>query len=257
MWDHRKGIMMALSFQHKKYKGKINVGLMKVSIVLPTLNEEEGIGDTIDSLRKKEFERRGWEMEILVVDGNSTDRTRDIAREKGAKVIIEPRKGYGRAYKTGLKEAEGEIIVTGDADGTYPFDEAHEYIDILLNENLDFINTNRFAGLTHRSMSFKHFFGNLILSLTLRLLYGIKIKDSQSGMWVIRKSALSKIKPLEEFHDGMPFSEEIKIEMFRNKKIRAKEIPSRLYERKGMAKIQTWGDGWENLKFLIKYRLSG
>jgi len=230
---------------------------MKVSIVLPTLNEEEGIGNTIDAIRRKEFEKRGWEMEIVVVDGNSTDKTREIAEEKGARVIIEPRKGYGRAYKTGFKEADGEVIVTGDADGTYPFDEVHEYIDVLINENLDFINTNRFAGLTHRSMSFKHFFGNLILSFTLRLLYGIKIKDSQSGMWVIRKSALEKIKPLEEFHDGMPFSEEIKIEMFRNKNVKAREIPSRLYERKGVPKLQSWRDGWRNLKFLIKYRLSG
>ncbi len=229
--------------------------MMKVSIVLPTLNEEDGIGITIDSIKKDEFERRGWDLEILVVDGNSTDRTREIAKEKGAKVIIEPRKGYGRAYKTGLKEASGDVIVTGDADGTYPFHKAHEYVELLLKENLDFITTNRFAELEKEAMSFKHFFGNFILSLTLCLLYGIRIKDSQSGMWIIKKDALEKIKPLEEFHDGMPFSEEIKIEMFRSKKVKAKEIPSCLYQRKGEAKIQTWGDGWQNLKYLFKKRL--
>ncbi|HHF55654.1 MAG TPA: glycosyltransferase family 2 protein [Thermoplasmatales archaeon] len=227
---------------------------MKVSILLPTLNEEEGIGVTIDSIKKEEFEKRGWELEIVIVDGNSTDRTREIAKEKGAKIIIEPRKGYGRAYKTGLAKVDGDIIVTGDADGTYPFDKAHEYVDLLLKENLDFITTNRFAELKHGAMSFKHFVGNFILSFTLRLLYGIKLKDSQSGMWIIRREALKKIKPLEEFHDGMPFSEEIKIEMF--KKAKAKEIPSCLYRRKGVAKIQSWGDGWRNLKFLIKYRFS-
>lgn len=230
---------------------------MKVCIVLPTLNEEEGIGVTIDSIKKEEFEKRGWELEILVVDGNSTDRTVEIAKQKGAKVIVEPRKGYGRAYKTGLKEADGDIIVTGDADGTYPFDKVHEYIDLMLKENLDFITTNRFAGLAKEAMSFKHFIGNLILSLTLRLLYGINLKDSQSGMWIIRKEALKKIKPLEEFHDGMPFSEEIKIEMFKNREIKAKEIPSCLYKRKGVAKLQSWRDGWNNLKYLIKYRFRG
>ncbi|MCD6448153.1 MAG: glycosyltransferase family 2 protein [Thermoplasmata archaeon] len=227
---------------------------MKVSILLPTLNEEEGIGVTIDSIKKEEFEKRGWELEIVIVDGNSTDRTREIAKEKGAKIIIEPRKGYGRAYKTGLAKVDGDVIVTGDADGTYPFDKAHEYVDLLLKENLDFITTNRFAELKHGAMSFKHFVGNFILSFTLRLLYGIKLKDSQSGMWIIRREALKKIKPLEEFHDGMPFSEEIKIEMF--KKVKAKEIPSCLYRRKGVAKIQSWEDGWRNLKFLIKYRFS-
>jgi len=230
---------------------------VKITFVIPTLNEEEGIGITIDSINADELKKRGWEYEILIIDGNSEDRTREIAEQKGARVIIEPRKGYGRAYKTGLAMAGGDIIVTGDADGTYPFDRVHEYIELLLEENLDFITTNRFAELKHGAMSFKHFIGNFILSFTLRLLYGIKIKDSQSGMWIMRRDALKKIKPLEAFDDGMPFSEEIKIEMFRNKKIKAKEIPSSscLYKRKGVAKIQSWKDGWRNLKFLILYRV--
>jgi len=227
---------------------------MKVSIVIPTLNEEEGIGITLDSIKREEFAKRGIDLEIIIVDGNSRDKTREIAKQRDAKVIIEPRKGYGRAYKTGLKEADGDIIITGDADGTYPFHVAHEYVDMLLEQNLDFITTNRFSGLDKRAMTFKHFFGNFILSFTLRLLYGIKIKDSQSGMWIFRKDALKKLKPLEEFNDGMPFSEELKIEMFSNKKIKAKEVPSFLFERKGEAKIESFADGWKNLKFLIKKR---
>lgn len=227
---------------------------MKISIVIPTLNEEEGIGITIDSIKKEEFEKRNWEYEVVIIDGNSTDKTREIAESKGAKIIIEPRKGYGRAYKTGLSKVDGDIIVTGDADGTYPFDRIHEYIDILLKENLDFITTNRFSGLSPRAMTFKHRIGNFILSFTLRLLYGVKIRDSQSGMWIMKRDALKKLKPLEEFDDGMPFSEEIKIDMFRNKEIKAREIPSMLYERKGEAKIQSWKDGWRNFKFLISYR---
>jgi hypothetical protein len=230
---------------------------MKVSVVLPTINEEAGVGDTIDAIPHDEFEKRGWELEILVVDGDSQDKTRDIAQRRGAQVMIEPRKGYGRAYKTGLQEAAGDIIVTGDADGTYPFDRVHEYIDVLLAEDLDFVTTDRFADLGERSMSAKHYLGNFILSAALRLLFSVRVRDSQSGMWVIRKAALDCIKPLERFNDGMPFSEEIKIEMFRNRRIRAREIPSCLHERKGVAKIQSWGDGWKNLKFLVKHRFSG
>ncbi|MEM1514122.1 MAG: glycosyltransferase family 2 protein [Candidatus Thermoplasmatota archaeon] len=228
---------------------------MKVSFVIPALNEEKGIGRTIDKINKQEFRKRGMDVEIIVVDGCSTDATREIAKEKGAIVIIEPRKGYGRAYKTGFMKATGEIIVTGDADATYPFEIAHEYVDLLLKEDLDFITTNRFAGLEKGAMSFKHFFGNLILSLTLRLLYGLKIKDSQSGMWIIRKNAINKIKNIEELSNGMAFSEEIKIEMF--KKGRAKEIDSYLYEREGEAKIQSWKDGWNNFIYLFKKRIGG
>jgi len=166
---------------------------MKISIILPTLNEEKGIGKTIDSIDKDYFKKKGWEIEIIVVDGNSKDKTREIAEKKGAKIIIEPRKGYGRAYKTGLAKAEGDIIVTGDADATYPFDKIHEYIQYLIDHNLDFITTDRFANLKKGSMSLKHKFGNWILSTTLRILFRIKIKDSQSGMWIFKREALKKI----------------------------------------------------------------
>lgn len=104
-------------------------------------------------------------------------------------------------------------------------------------------------------MSIKHFFGNTILNLTLRLLFFVKIRDSQSGMWIFKKSALDKIQPLEKFDDGMPFSEELKIEMFTNKNIRAKEIPSALYTREGEVKIQSFSDGWRNFKFLFLKRV--
>lgn len=228
---------------------------MRVSIVIPALNEEEGIGKTIDMIKRDHFERRGWDLEILVIDGNSTDKTREVAKEKGAKVIVEPRKGYGRAYKTGLKEAKGDIIVTGDADATYPFDKIQDYIDYLLNRDLDFITTNRFANLEKGAMSVKHRFGNLILSLTLCILFQIWLKDSQSGMWIFRREALDEIQSLEDFDDGMPFSEEIKIEMFKSKRIKAEEIPSTLYTREGKAKLQSFRDGWKNLKFLFKKRL--
>ena len=227
---------------------------MKISIVIPTLNEEKGIGKTLDSIKKDVFKKNKWDLEIIIVDGNSTDKTREIAEKKGAKIIIEPRKGYGRAYKTGLKHATGDIIVTGDADATYPFDKIHEYIQMLIDQDLDFITTNRFAKQEKGAMSVKHRFGNLILSTALRILFFIKIKDSQSGMWIFRRKALKHIQSLEKFDDGMPFSEEIKIEMFKNKKLKCKEIPSVLYTREGKAKLQSFKDGWKNLKFLLKKR---
>ncbi len=226
-----------------------------VSFVIPTLNEEAGIGPTIDSINREAFSQRDLDVEILIVDGDSTDRTRDIAEEKGARVIVEPRKGYGRAYKTGMPDATGDIIITGDADGTYPFHLTHQYVDILLDDDLDFITTNRFASLGRQSMSAKHFLGNFVLSTSLRLLYWVDVKDSQSGMWIFRKQALDRLpKNLDAFNDGMPFSEEIKIEMFRCPDVEAREIPSELYARKGEAKIESFTDGWKNLTFLFTNR---
>lgn len=220
------------------------------------MNEERGIGKTIDSVNTTYFKEHDWDLEIIIVDGNSKDSTREIATSKGAEVILEDRKGYGRAYKTGLAAATGDVIVTGDADATYPFNQIHEYIQMLLHQNLDFITTDRFADLKHKSMSLKHRFGNMTLAWTLRILFLVNIRDSQSGMWIFKRSALSKIQPLEEFNNGMPFSEEIKIEMFTNKHIKAKEIPSTLFAREGQVKLESFKDGIKNFRFLFKKRVA-
>lgn len=229
---------------------------LKVSIVIPAINEERGIGKTIDAVSKDYFNSHHWDLEIIIVDGDSKDKTRDVASSKGAIVLLEKRKGYGRAYKTGLAHATGDVIVTGDADATYPFHLIHEYIQKLLDKHLDFLTTDRFAALKHGSMSLKHRFGNLTLAWTLRILFFVNIRDSQSGMWIFKRDALTKIQPLESFNDGMPFSEEIKIEMFTNKRIKAKEIPSTLSAREGQVKLESFKDGIKNLKFLFKKRVT-
>jgi dolichol-phosphate hexosyltransferase len=229
---------------------------LKISIVIPAINEERGIGKTIDAVQKNYFHSHQWDLEILIIDGNSKDKTREIATKKGARVILEKRKGYGRAYKTGLAQATGDIIVTGDADATYPFDTIHTYIQHLIDGNLDFLTTDRFAALKHGSMSLKHRFGNMTLAWTLRVLYLVNIRDSQSGMWIFKRDALKKIQPLEKFNDGMPFSEEIKIEMFTTRGITSKEIPSTLYAREGQVKLESFKDGIKNLRFLFKKRVA-
>lgn len=220
---------------------------MKVSVVIPTLNEEESIGEVIDSIPKKFAD-----VEILIVDGDSKDRTVEIAKSKGAKVITEPRRGYGRAYKTGFEKAEGDIIVTLDGDTTYPAEDIPRLVEMLEKEKLDFISCDRLTTLENGVMSRKHRFGNWLLSFTTNLLFGMRIKDSQTGMWVFRKEVLKKLKLTS---DGMPFSEEIKIEANR-KGLRFKEVPVKYRLRKGEVKLSTWGDGWRNLKFLFKKRLS-
>ncbi|MEA2055396.1 MAG: glycosyltransferase family 2 protein, partial [Candidatus Thermoplasmatota archaeon] len=131
----------------------------------------------------------------------------------------------------------------------------HLYVEQLIKENIDFITTDRFAELKHGSMSVKHAFGNFLLAKTMQILFLMNVKDSQSGMWIFKKEALDKIQPLKDFNDGMPFSEEIKIEMFKNKSIKAKEIPSCLYSREGEKKLESFSDGWKNLKFLFVKRV--
>ncbi len=212
------------------------------------MNEESSIGQVLDQL-KETMQKTQYEHEVLVVDTNSKDRTREIAREKGATVVEEPRRGYGRAYKTGFERASGEIIATLDADCTYPAEDIPTLSDRLFAEDLDFITTNRMARMEEGAMSGMHRFGNWVLNVTAKVLFSVSFKDSQSGMWVFRREAFAKLN-VED--DGMPFSEEIKIEAFR--KLRTIEVPITYRCRVGEVKLSSWKDGWKNFKFLWKKR---
>jgi glycosyltransferase involved in cell wall biosynthesis len=217
-----------------------------VSVVIPTMNEEESVGLVIGEVKEAFGDAP---VEIIVVDTNSVDRTREIATSLGAIVIDEPRRGYGRAYKTGFDSAKGEIISTLDADMTYPAAIIPKLADELIEGDLDFITTNRFAQMEKGAMSAKHRLGNWVLSTTTRLLFRVRVKDSQSGMWVFRRSVLPIIE-LES--DGMALSEEIKIEAFR--KARAVEVPISYRVRVGEVKLSSWKDGLGNLRFLFRKR---
>jgi len=215
-----------------------------VTVIIPTINEEAGIGLVIDSIPKTP----GLRMEVLVIDTDSADRTKQIAREKGARVINESRRGYGRAYKTGFENALGGIIVTLDADCTYPAEEIPALVKLLRDEKLDFITGDRLAMMEKGAMSSKHRFGNWVLSTTMNLFFGTGLRDSQSGMWVFRREILPR---LELTSDGMPLSEEIKIEAVR-KGFRVKEVPIAYRPRKGEVKLRSWSDGTKNLRFLFR-----
>ena len=219
---------------------------MQLSVIIPTMNEEESIGQVIDSVHQA---LQGWDFEILVVDTSSRDRTREIAAEKGAVVIDEPRRGYGRAYKTGFERSKGDVIATLDADCTYPAEEIPALYRTLMDQDLDFITTNRFAQLEEGAMTAKHRLGNFALTFTSNLFFGVKIKDSQSGMWVFRRGILDRLVLSD---DGMPMSEEIKIEAFR--KVKSLEVPITYRRRVGEVKLSSWKDGWKNMKFLFKKR---
>jgi hypothetical protein len=100
-------------------------------------------------------------------------------------------------------------------------------------------------------MSAKHKLGNWMLSTTGRVLFMARIKDSQSGMWIFKKSILPRLKLTS---DGMPLSEEIKIEAFTKSDLKSREVPIEYRVRVGDVKLSSWKDGWRCLKFLFKKR---
>lgn len=229
----------------------INQKRKLVSVVIPALNEAEAIQGVIKAIPTERLAEEGYDTQILVVDNGSTDRTGELAKQAGADVVREERRGYGRAYKTGFKKAKGQIIVTADADLTYPVEIIPGLIKMLEEQNLDFITTNRFAKMQDKAMSTRNKIGNTILNLTTRALFFADIKDSQSGMWCFRKSVVQYIK-LESDH--MPFSQELKIKIVKSKRFKWIEVPIEYRTRVGEVKLNGWKDGFNNLLHLFKLR---
>ena len=220
------------------YKGQ------SITVIIPCLNEEQGIEKVLRAMPD-------FVDEVIVVDNNSTDRTSEVAQSLGAKVIREEVRGYGRSYKRGFACATGDVIVTLDGDHSYPVDALSYLLEAFLHLNVDFLNASRFPVRDRGAMSFKHHVGNLILSLAMSMLYFRWVRDSQSGMWVLRRSILKEMR-LES--DGMAFSEEIKIEALRNSRVRFGEIAILYSSRLGEKKLNPWRDGFQNLFFLVRKR---
>ncbi len=221
--------------------------MTEVSVIVPTMNEEASIGQVLDEVRAA---LAGRDSEILIVDTDSTDRTRDIAVAKGARVVSERRRGYGRAYKTGFAAARGTYIATLDADLTYPAERFPEFLAALDEGRADFVSGERISRLQQGAMTGMHRVGNEILNATSRILFGSRIRDSQSGMWAFRREILPR---LHLIHDGMAFSEELKLEVMQAG-FRFLEIPIDYRFRVGEKKIRSVSDATQNMVWLVRRR---
>jgi len=217
----------------------------RITVVIPCLNEEQGIQKVLQDLPP-------FVDEVIVVDNGSTDRTAAIASEMGAYVITELHRGYGRAYQSGFSRATGDIIVTLDGDHSYPVDALSYLLEAFMHCRVGFLSASRLPVLTDNAMSTKHKIGNWILSFVMSLLFFRWVHDSQSGMWVFRRDALDKMNLTS---DGMAFSEEIKIEAIKNRDIGFREIFISYSQRVGEKKLRPWRDGVHNLAFLFRKRI--
>jgi dolichol-phosphate hexosyltransferase len=239
---------------------------MRATLVVPTLNEAASIGHVIRSFRTaadaanaRLFPRDPLDWEILVVDGRSSDGTADLARAEGANVLLETRPGYGRAYRSGLAAATGDLIATADGDATYPVEEVPRLARQLLDEGLDFVSGDRLTRVSREAMTTEHRIGNWVLNQFVHIAYhtffrevpGQTLRDSQSGMWIFRRSILPSLRLTQ---DGMAFSEELKLEVVL-RGFRFLEVPIDYKERWGAPKLSSWRDGRRNLQFLFEKRL--
>ncbi|WP_312907627.1 glycosyltransferase family 2 protein [Natronosalvus caseinilyticus] len=220
----------------------------RLSVILPTLNEEAGVGECIDRIEAA-IDTLSVRTEIIVSD-SSTDRTPEIAREKGAIVVHPDESGYGYAYRYGFQYARGEYIAIGDADTTYDFEELPKLFELVSNGDADMVMGSRLKGeIRPGAMPALHqYVGNPLLTRFLNLFYDAGVSDAHSGFRVLSRDALDQ---LELTTNGMEFASEMIMEAgARGLEIR--EVPITYHERKGEETLESFRDGWRHVRFMLK-----
>ena len=221
-------------------------GAVKVSVVIPCLNEEASIQRCVSEARKA-LEGQGWDGEVIVADNGSDDRSAALAKQAGALVIHEPRRGYGSAYRAGFAAAQGEYIVMADADLTYDFCDIPRFVT-KLDEGADLVMGDRMSGIQPGAMPWLHrYVGNPLLTGILNLFFRTGVRDAHCGMRAIRRSALPA---LDLRTTGMEFASEMVIRAGKER-LAIEEIPISYHPREGESKLSSFRDGWRHLRFLL------
>jgi hypothetical protein len=229
--------------------GRIPDHDLDVSIVLPTLNEEQSVGLCVTEAYEALAEA-GLTGEVVVVDNGCTDRSADVARKAGARVVEEPVPGYGAAIRGGIRAARGRVVVMADADCTYPLDRVGELVHPVLDGDTDLCIGSRLSAATRHSMPFLHrFVGTPALTLLVRQGGGYaQLTDSQSGYRAFSRKAVGRLALRAT---GMEFASEM---LLRASQAgwSVREIPLGYRERVGESKLSTWRDGKRHLRLIIK-----
>jgi hypothetical protein len=220
---------------------------LDVSVVMPCLNEEGSVAHCVTQAFEG-IRRAGLSGEVIVCDNGSTDGSVSAAALAGARVIHESRRGYGRAYRTGLAAARGRWLVIGDADASYDFAELAHLIRPLA-DGYDFVLGSRRAGrILPGAMPWLHrYIGNPVLTWLLNRLFGLGSSDAHSGMRAFTQEAYHLMVPRS---DGMEFASELLIAAGRVR-LRSAEVPITYHPRTGESKLRSFRDGWRHLRFML------
>lgn len=217
-----------------------------ISVVLPCLNEAEAVSDSVRAARLG-IERSQLPGEVIVVDNGSIDDSARLASEAGARIVFEPRPGYGSALLRGFAEAQGGFIVMADADRTYDLAGLADLV-AELDDGYDLAIGNRLADVHPGAMPWLHRrVGTPTISWLLRRTWGVSIRDSQSGFRALTRAAIDR---LQLRSTGMEFASEMIIKSA-VQGLRVTEVPSSYGLRGGGSKLRTLRDGWRHLRLIL------
>ena len=217
-----------------------------VSVVIPALNEAKTIRKVIRDLKNSS----SYNTEIIVVDGHSNDGTEEIVKEENENFVTEKRTGYGRAIKTGIHHAKGDIVVIIDADDTYEACDIDKLVQPLLEDEADVCLASRLGGnMLPGAMPRMNLFGNRMITSMYNVLYDQNVSDTQTGFRAFTKEAISC---LELYSDGMGLATVFLTEAA-NKGLRITEFPSvyKPRDEESRTKMNRIRAGWEIFRILL------
>ncbi len=217
-----------------------------VSVVIPCLNEAENIEVCVTAALGA-LKDGAIDGEVLVVDNASEDDSAALAAAAGARVVSEPRRGYGSAYLAGFAAARGKYIVMADADLTYDFNEIPRFVSEL-NDGAELVMGDRMDNIQPGAMPWLHrYVGNPLLSGLLNFFFRTGVKDAHCGMRALRRDVLPR---LDLRTTGMEFASEMVIRASKEH-LRIAEFPIEYHPRGGESKLSSFRDGWRHLRFLL------
>jgi glycosyltransferase involved in cell wall biosynthesis len=221
-----------------------------ISVVLPCLNEEETLKSSVEKALEG-IRKTGCSGEVIVADNGSHDRSVEVAKKAGARVLHVKERGYGAALMAGFSAAKGNLFVMGDSDDTYDFREIpHLYNKYL--EGYEFVSGNRLKGnIDPEAMPFIHrYVGVPVLTLFLNLLFPTHIWDGHCGMRMMSAEVYKKLGLLST---GMEFASEMLIRASMQN-VRMTEVPISYGVRhnKSYSKLNTFRDGFRHLWLIVK-----
>ncbi len=211
---------------------------------MPCYNEERGLEEMLKN-------KPGFLDEVIVVDNASTDRTAEVAKKYQAKVVYENKQGYGFAYQAGLPKAKSDIIVTMDADCTYPLAEIEKMLKYMLQNNYDFVSGCRFPLKNAPSMPVSSRIGNRFTTWLMQLLLQMKTKDLMTGMWMLKRDILSSIMSDDP---GMAFTLAIKTNAWENPNIKCGEFHIDYDKRVGNSKFNRIQDSIKCVRLISQIK---
>ncbi len=220
-----------------------------VSVVMPCLNEEEAVGKCVQDVIRM-MKKNKISGEVIVADNNSTDDSIKVAKEVGAKIVKEKKRGYGAAYLAGFAKARGDVIVMGDSDGTYDFSQIPDFL-VKIAEGYDFVNGSRIKGeIVPGAFRFSHrFLAVPLLTGVLNIFFKTSFSDAHCGMRAFTRKAY---EVMDLRCQGMEFASEM-IMKAASTNLKTTEIPIRYLPRVGDSKLMRFRDAWRHIRFMLLF----